>query len=58
MVSGIYFTGNETIAITEEELDKALDILQKNDLIRPAINWLSDDENNKRSKEDILNRMF
>ena len=27
--------------------------LTKNDLIRPTINWLSDDENSKRSKEDI-----
>jgi DNA-binding HxlR family transcriptional regulator len=52
-VSGIYFTGNEVMAITEEELDKALDILQKNDLIRPTINWLSDDENDKRSKDDV-----
>jgi hypothetical protein len=59
--SGIYFTGEEMISATEEELGKAFNILRKNDLIQPTINWLSDDdndENNKRSDDNNNNTRF
>jgi hypothetical protein len=61
--SGIYFTGKEMTTTTEEELDKAFNTLQKNHLIQPITNWLSDDdenenENDKKRSEDDTRFIF